>query len=133
LDEGHSQERGDPDAVPLSRMLFRLAIAATVGSLLFSTPTEAQVLPPLKKATRVEIIEGPELESAQDDLAIIRWTMGNPLGSDDHLGVVYYAAGASTRVASTPRPAAPDGSIPSITSRRYTNGLTCQCLQVRCC
>jgi len=71
-------------------MLFRLAIAATVGSLLFSTPTEAQVLPPLKKVTRVEIIEGPELESAHNDLSIIRWTMSNPLGSDDHLGVVYY-------------------------------------------
>ena len=50
----------------MSRMLFRLAIATTVGSLLFSTPTEAQVLPPLKKATRVAIIEGPELESAHD-------------------------------------------------------------------
>ena len=74
----------------MSRMLFRLAIAATVGSLLFSTPTEAQVLPPLKKATRVGSIEGPELESAHDDLAIVRWTMCNPGGSEDHFGVVYY-------------------------------------------
>ena len=74
----------------MSRMLFRLAIATTVGSLLFTIPTKAQVLPPLKKATRVEIIEGPELESAHDDLAIIRWTMRNPGGSDDHFGLVYY-------------------------------------------
>ena len=61
-----------------------------MAAFCFSTPTEAQVLPPLKKATRVEIIEGPELELAHDDLAIIRWTMSNPLGSDDHLGVVYF-------------------------------------------
>jgi len=30
-------------------MLFRLAMAATIGSLLFSTPTDAQVLPILKR------------------------------------------------------------------------------------
>ena len=74
----------------MNRMLLRLATAATIGSLLVSTPTDAQVLPPLKKAAQVEIIEEPALELAHDDLAIIRWTMSNPLGSDDHLGVVYY-------------------------------------------
>ena len=74
----------------MNRMLFRLALVATIDSLLFSTPTDAQVLPPLKKAAHVEIIEGPSLESAHDYLAIIRWTMSNPLGSDDHFGVVYY-------------------------------------------
>jgi len=73
-------------------MLFRLAMAAIIGSLLFSTPTGAQVLPPLKKAAQVQIIEGPALELAHDDLAVIRWTMSNPGGSDDHFGVVYYGA-----------------------------------------
>jgi hypothetical protein len=72
-----------------NRMLLRLVTAATIGSLLFSTRTDAQVLPPLKKAAQVEIIEEPALELAHDDLAIIRWTMSNPGGSDDHFGVVY--------------------------------------------
>jgi len=74
----------------MNRMLFRLAMVATIGGLLFCTPTDAQLLPPLQKAAQVQIIEGPALESAHDDLAIIRWTMSNPGGSDDHFGVVYY-------------------------------------------
>src|SRR5580704_5797833 len=74
----------------MNRMLLKLATAATIGSLLFSTLTDAQVLPPLKKAAQVKIIEEPALELAHDDLAIIRWTISNPRGSDDHFGVVYY-------------------------------------------
>jgi len=74
----------------MNRMLLRLATAAIIGSLLFSTPTDAQVFPLLKKAAQVEIIEEPALELALDDLAIIRWTISNPAGSDDHFGVVYY-------------------------------------------
>src|SRR5260370_5540433 len=74
----------------MNRMLLILAGAATIGSLLFPTPSDAQLLPPLKKAAQIEIIEEPALELAHDDLAIIRWTMSNPGGSDDHFGVVYY-------------------------------------------
>jgi phosphodiesterase/alkaline phosphatase D-like protein len=74
----------------MNRLLLKLAIAATVGSLLSSNPTVAQVLPPAKKAARVEITQGPALELAHDDLAIIRWTTNNPGGSDDHFGVVHY-------------------------------------------
>ena len=39
---------------------------------------------------RVEITQGPALEVARDDLAIIRWTTNNPGGTDDHFAVVYY-------------------------------------------
>jgi len=71
-------------------LILTLAITATVGTLLSSTPTVAQVLPPAKKAERVEITQGPALESARDDLAIIRWTTNNPGGTDVHFGVVSY-------------------------------------------
>src|SRR5258708_5336929 len=74
----------------MNRMLLRLATAATIGSLLSSIPTDAQVLPSLKKAAQVEIIEEPASELALDNLAIISWTISNPGGSDDHFGVVYY-------------------------------------------
>jgi hypothetical protein len=37
---------------------FRRAVALTLGSLLFSMPTQAQLLPPAKRAQHVEIIEG---------------------------------------------------------------------------
>jgi len=38
----------------------------------------------------VEITQGPSLEFAREDLAIIRWTTNNPGGSDEHFGVVHY-------------------------------------------
>jgi phosphodiesterase/alkaline phosphatase D-like protein len=71
-------------------LILTLALTATVGSLLSSPPTVAQILPPAKKAERVEITQGPALEMARDDLAIIRWTTNNPGGSDVHFGLVYY-------------------------------------------
>jgi phosphodiesterase/alkaline phosphatase D-like protein len=42
----------------------------------------------------VSVTDGPELESANDSLAIIRWTSTNPGGSDEHFGVVYYGTDA---------------------------------------
>ena len=67
-----------------------LAITITIGSLLAFQPAAAQVLPPAKKAERVEITKGPELESATNQLTIIRWTTNNPGGSDVHYGIVHY-------------------------------------------
>jgi Purple acid Phosphatase, N-terminal domain len=74
----------------MNRLLLKLAITATVGSLLASNPTVAQILPPAKRAPTVKIIKGPALELALDSLAIIRWTTNNPGGTDVHFSVVYY-------------------------------------------
>jgi len=74
----------------MNRLLFKSAIGAIIGVLLSSIPAGAQALPPLNKAARVKITQGPTLELAHDDLAIIRWTMSNPSGSDDHFGVIHY-------------------------------------------
>src|SRR5262249_27990939 len=74
----------------MHRLLLTLALTATVGGLLSPTPTVAQILPPAKKAERVEITQGPALEGAREDFAIIRWTTNNPGGTDDHFAVVYY-------------------------------------------
>jgi phosphodiesterase/alkaline phosphatase D-like protein len=74
----------------MNRLLLTLAIATTVGSLLASTPTAAQVLPPVKKTERVVITKSPELEVASDYLTVIRWTTNNPGGSDVHYGIVQY-------------------------------------------
>jgi len=68
----------------------RLAITATVGSLLFSNPAAAQIPPPAKRAGRVEMAKGPEVELSKPHLTIIRWTTNNPGGSDVHYGVVHY-------------------------------------------
>ena len=73
----------------MSRLLVKLAITAAAGSLLCSSPIGAQILPPQKKAERVEITKEPELEIAFDDTAIVRWSTTNPRGDDEH-GVVHY-------------------------------------------
>jgi len=74
----------------MNRLLLTLAIATTLDSLLFSNPAAAQVLPSAKRAERVEITKGPELELATDHLTIISWTTNNPGGSDVHYGIVHY-------------------------------------------
>jgi len=74
----------------MNGLFLTLAITITAGSLLAFQPAAAQLLPPAKKAERVEITNGPELESATNHLTIIRWTTNNPGGSDVHYGIVHY-------------------------------------------
>ena len=74
----------------MNRLLVKLAITAAAGGLLFSNPIVAQIPPPQKRAEHVEITKAPELESAHDDTAIVRWTTTNPRGDDEHYGVVHY-------------------------------------------
>jgi phosphodiesterase/alkaline phosphatase D-like protein len=80
----------------MNRLLLKLAMTAAVGSLLCSSPTIAQVLPPAGKAARVRITQGPEIELASDYLTIVRWTTNNPGGSDEHFGVVHYGKDPKT-------------------------------------
>jgi Purple acid Phosphatase, N-terminal domain len=72
-------------------MLLKMVMAAAVGSLLICNAAFSQTIPPpAKRAAQVEITQGPELESAGDGLAILRWTTNNPGGTDDHFAVVHY-------------------------------------------
>jgi hypothetical protein len=74
----------------MNRLILKLAIIAAAGSLLFSNPIIAQILPPQKRAEHVEITKEPELEIAYDDTVIIRWTSTNPRGDDEHFAVAHY-------------------------------------------
>ena len=81
----------------MNRLRVQLLITTAAVSLLFSNSLAAQasayspkVLPPAARAARVRITQGPELESANDKSAIIRWQSNNPGGSDEHYGVVHY-------------------------------------------
>ena len=70
-----------------------IKMAAVVGSLLICNAAFSQtqtIPPPAKKAAHVEITQGPALEVARGDLAILRWTTNNPGGTDDHFAVVHY-------------------------------------------
>lgn len=67
-----------------------LMTAATAAVLLLASPMAAQVSPSAKETTDLLITEGPALESAKDNGAIVRWTSNNPGGPDEHFGLVHY-------------------------------------------
>lgn len=73
----------------MKKMLPVLTLAL-MAALLCPKPIGAQLTSPAKKASHVQITEGPSLESAQTTWAIITWTSNNPGGSDEHFGVVHY-------------------------------------------
>jgi hypothetical protein len=68
----------------------KLATMLLVTTVLYLTPAATQVSPTTAKAARVQITQGPELESARPNLVIITWTSNNPGGSPEHYGVVHY-------------------------------------------
>jgi phosphodiesterase/alkaline phosphatase D-like protein len=74
----------------MNRLLAKLAMATTASVLLYSTPLASQLTPSSRKAARVQITQGPELEMTKYDMAIITWTSNNPGGDPEHFGVVHY-------------------------------------------
>src|ERR1700680_104203 len=54
--------------------------------------------------TAAQITAGPELENANESMAIIRWTTTNPGGTDLHYGIVHYGTDAMnlSQVAKSP-------------------------------
>jgi phosphodiesterase/alkaline phosphatase D-like protein len=74
----------------MNKLLLKLATVVTVGSLLYATPAATQVSPTTNRAAHVRITQGPEIERADPDFAIIRWTSNNPGGSPEHYGIVRY-------------------------------------------
>ena len=74
----------------MNRLFLKLMMTIMVSNLVYSTPVATQVSPTTKKAAKVQITKGPEIERADPDFAIIRWTSNNPGGSPVHYGVVRY-------------------------------------------
>jgi hypothetical protein len=84
-------ELSDSLEVPsINKLLLKVVMVVTVGSLLYSTPAGTQVSPTTNKAARVRITQGPEIERADPDFAIIGWTSNNLGGSREHYGIVRY-------------------------------------------
>jgi phosphodiesterase/alkaline phosphatase D-like protein len=104
-------------------LVLRLAITATVGSVLSSNPGAAQIPPPAKRAARVEITKGPEVELSKNHLTIIRWTTNNPGGSDIHYGVVHYGTDPKELSQMAKNPITLNQSHPQTTFRVQMRGL----------
>src|SRR5437867_4386709 len=107
----------------MKALVLRLAITATVGSLLCSNPTAAQIPPPAKKAARVEFTKGPEVELSKSHLTIIRWTTNNPGGSDVHYGIVHYGTDPKELSQVAKNPITLNQSHPQTTFRVQMRGL----------
>jgi hypothetical protein len=88
------QQRGRGLETPPTNVVQRQSPADAPSTI--ADESFAPVLPPGTKAARVEIMEGPSLELARDDLAILRWTTNNPGGTDVHFAVVFYGTTPGT-------------------------------------
>jgi hypothetical protein len=84
----------------MNRPLLKLALTVMMVSLLYSSRADAQESPTTKKAASIQIIRGPEVERADPDFAIVRWTANNPGGSPIHYGIVRYGT-VSTKLNQT--------------------------------
>ena len=76
--------------MPMWRLVIKLATAAAAGGILHSVPAAPQVSATIEKAAHVRITQGPEIERADPDFAIVRWISNNPGGSTEHYGVVHH-------------------------------------------
>jgi hypothetical protein len=74
----------------MKRVLPTVAITVFTSSLFLSNLTDAQSIGPASRVAHVQITQGPALELARNNWAIIRWTSNNPGGTDEHLGIVHY-------------------------------------------
>jgi phosphodiesterase/alkaline phosphatase D-like protein len=85
-----------------SILIFGLAAIGSCLIPLRCPPAHAGAAVP--NHTAAQITAGPELEIANDTLAIIRWTTTNPGGTDLHYGIVHYGTDAKnlSQVAKSP-------------------------------
>jgi len=74
----------------MKRAMFLFVMFLFGGFWFAATPAAGQFVPASKKADRMEIRQGPEIELNHEHLTIIRWTSNNPGGSPEHFAVVHY-------------------------------------------
>src|SRR5215472_14608453 len=83
-------ELGRVGCMPIQRLVIKLVMAVAASGVLRSVPAATQVSAAKEKAALVRITQGPEIERADPEFAIVRWTSNNPGGSPEHYGVVHY-------------------------------------------
>ncbi len=71
----------------------------------------------------MHIVQGPELESATDNSAIISWTTNNPGGADLHYAVVHYGTDPKNLSQTAKSPNKRNTNHPSMIFRVRVQGL----------
>ena len=106
-------------------ILTSASAAIVVCLILLHSPVD-RVIAAAPTHDAVQITAGPELETATDKLAIIRWTTTNPGGTDLHYGIVHYGTDAKnlSQVAKSPNRRNP--SHPDMIFRVRISGLNPQ-------
>ena len=98
---------------------FLVAIAGSTVWRFANDPVMAAV--PTHDAA--ELTAGPELESATDTMAIIRWTTTNPGGTNLHYGIVHYGTDAKALTQEARSPNRRNPSHPDMIFRVRITGL----------
>jgi phosphodiesterase/alkaline phosphatase D-like protein len=97
----------------MRRLILAFALAVAFGCLTLLHFPAARVVAAASTHNAAQITAGPELESTNESMAIIRWTTTNPGGTDLHYGIVHYGTEAMnlSQVAKSPNrrnPSHPD-------------------------
>jgi hypothetical protein len=88
----------------MTRFLSISAFVVACVCLMLSNFSFVGVLATASTHHVAQIKSGPELESTNESMAIIRWTTTNPGGTDLHYGIVHYGTDAKnlSQVAKSP-------------------------------
>jgi phosphodiesterase/alkaline phosphatase D-like protein len=74
----------------MKRSILTFAVIVAIGGLIQWRSADDLVIAAVPTHRAAQLTAGPELEAATDGLAIIRWTITNPRGTDLHYGIVHY-------------------------------------------
>jgi phosphodiesterase/alkaline phosphatase D-like protein len=107
----------------MNRLIWAYALVAAFASLILLHLPAARMIAAMPVA---QITAGPELESTNGSMAIIRWTTTNPGGTDLHYGIVHYGTDTTnlSQIAKSPNRRSP--SHPDMIFRVRIAGLNPQ-------
>jgi hypothetical protein len=88
----------------MSRLILPVALVVAFACLSQLHLPAARVIAAAPTHNVAQITAGPELESTNESMAIIRWATTNPGGTDLHYGIVHYGTDATnlSQVAKSP-------------------------------
>jgi phosphodiesterase/alkaline phosphatase D-like protein len=97
----------------MKRFILTFAVIVAIAGLIQWRSADDLVIAAVPTHKAARLTAGPELETAADCLAIIRWTITNPGGTDLHYGIVRYGTDSKNldQVAKSPNrrnPSHPD-------------------------
>jgi phosphodiesterase/alkaline phosphatase D-like protein len=110
----------------MRRLILAVVFAVAFACLTLLHLPAARVIAAEPTHNVTQITAGPELESTNESMAIIRWTTTNPGGTDLHYGIVHYGTEAKklSEVAKSPNRRSP--SHPDMIFRVRITGLNPQ-------